>query len=429
MSTPTTIVTSHQALAEVIRKVNGANVLCVDPDFIRLKAPGYNKVTFAPEYEVANPKVEKTIGNLRGTIICAVPPGLAGGPLLYHIAHCLKSKGTTLLYAPMHNLQPDLVKYEIANATPPDPWLVTSMIARRITERMIGIRVMRAFSDHKLAANSFGTASWQSLFYLHLVAHTLKSLWVRKLHFGTCVASEIDTYGGLIYHVGQPNAVGGDFSVKTREIEADYEDPRIPLNLMLQNAGDPVQEVRENLITAYFNGQCSWPFIYGGVSYNEKPLTTFEQSGLLGQVHVSKPALRVIRLYERGRTHFKSISYCSPDRTLWYENAIPAKGHIVNTVEQLHGAEENLPILLKRLTGWQLNLDLGALSKAIFSEYITQTGQKLVVTSKGEKVIEILNELGLDLQVLYLVQRVLENIQVDEMPYEAVMKQVTETLA
>ena len=77
---------------------------------------------------------------------------------------------------------------------------------------------------------------WQSLFYLHLVRAISRPSWKRHLRFGTCVAVEIDPFGGNVYHRRYPRHLQrGRSHVIHKETKAQWPDPRFTVNQMLRN--------------------------------------------------------------------------------------------------------------------------------------------------------------------------------------------------
>ena len=68
--------------------------------------------------------------------------------------------------------------------------------------------------------------------------------------------------------------------------------------------------VTEELEQAYFSGSCSWPFIYGGVAYGERPIQILSHpTGLLQRLATPKPGRKLIRVYRQDRLLFRSQSY------------------------------------------------------------------------------------------------------------------------
>src|ERR1035441_4027071 len=194
------IVTDHVEIAGAIRRSVPNKVLVVDPRFIDLADPGFN-ADFVPQFRIMNPKVEKTVRNLGGEIVCALPPRIpiTANMLLYTAAFTLQSRPASLLYAPLHSLQPEAIQQALADATKPDPWYITSMIAHRITERLIGMKIVPILRQEQVSYTS-----WMSLYYLHIIASLAQTSWTRHILFGTCKADEIDTFGGAIHHSKQP---------------------------------------------------------------------------------------------------------------------------------------------------------------------------------------------------------------------------------
>ena len=66
--------------------------------------------------------------------------------------------------------------------------------------------------------------------------------------------------------------------------------------------------------------------------------------------------------------------------------------------------------------------------KLNYSGYAQQEGAKITVTPKGETVLQRTEKAGLTGWRLYVILRLLENIQTDEAAYEAVLRQIQETV-
>src|ERR1041385_5649812 len=84
-----TIVTSRKDIADAIRGCVPNRVLEIDPLFIDLAEPGFN-AQLEPQFRTMDREVENTVRNLRGKVICAIPPGLSHGHLLLHLVYTLE---------------------------------------------------------------------------------------------------------------------------------------------------------------------------------------------------------------------------------------------------------------------------------------------------------------------------------------------------
>jgi hypothetical protein len=416
----TTIVTGRKEIADAIRAAVANKVLEMDSRFIDLAEPGFNE-HFEPQFRIMNPQVEKAVRGLRGEVICAIPPGLNHGSLLLHLAHTLKDSPAALLCAPLHDLSTDGIIRALKDSNAIDPWLLTSVAARRMTERLLGMHLIPGLREAGLAYTG-----WQSLFYLHLIRAISRPSWKRHLRFGTCVAVEIDPFGGNVYHRRYPRHIKGDFEVIHKETKAEWPDPRFPVNQLLRNTEEGLGKCREELEQAYFCGACSWPFSYGGVAYGERPVQILSQpTGLLQRLATCKPSRKAIRIYRQDHLLFRSQSYYPEGRTSI--NPFPAKAQINATIDpQL--PRSTLEAFLDRLDGCQLNLDFPSILKLIYSDYAQQEGGKITVTPKGEAVLQRMEKAGLTGCRLYVILRLLENIQTDEAAYKVVLRQIQETV-
>jgi hypothetical protein len=416
----TTIVTGRKEIADAIRACVPNKVLEVDSLFIDLAEPGFNE-KFEPQFRIMNPKMEKAVRGLRGEVICAIPPGLSCGNLLLHLAHTLKDSPAALLCAPLHDLSPDGIIRALKDSDAIAPWFLTSVAARRMTERLLGMHLIPVLREAGLAYTG-----WQSLFYLHLISAISRPSWKRHLRFGTCVAVEIDSFGGNVYHRRYPRHVKGDFEVIHKETKARWPDPRFPANQMLRNTAEELRKYREELEQAYFSGACSWPFSYGGVAYGERPVQILSQpTGLLQRLATSKSSRKAIRIYRQDHLLFRSQSYYPEGQASI--NPLPARAQIKATIDpQL--PRSTLEAFLDRLDGCQLNLDFPSILKLIYSDYAQQEGGEITVTPKGEAVLQRTEKTGVSGWRLYVILRLLENIQTDEAAYEAVLRQIQETV-
>jgi hypothetical protein len=388
--------------------------------FIDLAEPGFN-ANFEPQFRILNPKMEKVARGLRGEVICAIPPGLSCGNLLLHLAHTLKHSATALLYAPLHDLSPDSIARALKHSEAVNPWFLTSVAARRMTERLLGMHLIPVLREAGLAYTG-----WQSLFYLHLIRAISRPSWKRHLRFGTCVAVEIDSFGGNVYHRRYPRHVKGAFAVIHKETQAEWPDPRFPVNQLLRNTDEGLGKCREDLEQAYLSGICSWPFSYGGVDYGERPVQILSQpTGLLQRLATSKPSRKTVRIYQQDRLLFRSQSYYPEGQASI--NPLPARAQVKATIDpQL--PRSTLEAFLDRLDECQLDLDFPTILKLTYSGYAQQEGGKITVTPKGEAVLQRTEKAGLTGWRLYVILRLLENIQTDEAAYGAVLRQIQETV-
>jgi len=435
------IITDRVEVAKAIRQAVPDQVLEVHPQFIDLAAPGFNS-EFEPQFRTMNPKAEKMVRALRGEVICALPPTLSGTAniLLYNVAATLQNRPATVLYAPLHSLQPEAIQTALDQAAAPDAWYITSMIARRLTERLIGIKVMPILKKAELPYNG-----WASLYCLYEVAALSKPSWLRCIKpnppktfpastnvLDNYRAYEIDPYGGTVYHSSKPKSLaneGGkytEFSVEEHTVDAMYPDQRYRLNQMLTGVTDSLVDVHAELENAYMSGLCSWPFTYGGIPYGQIEFQVFQPTGILTRLPKGVPASKVITLFEKEKTLFRSVSHYPLDPQIPTVNEIPHLP-LQTDVEKLEPAN-TLDALLQRFTSRQLNIDLSALLKPMMIDYITQQGQTIELTPKGLKVLECLQNMGLSHRVFYLLLRVLENIQTNESSYNDVMHQIADAL-
>jgi hypothetical protein len=416
----TTIVTGRKETADAIRACVPNKVIEVDSLFIDLAEPGFN-ANFEPQFRIMNPKLEKVARGLRGEVICAIPPGLSCGNLLLHLAHTLKHGPAALFYAPLHDLSPDGIARALKHGEALNPWFLTSVAARRMTERLLGMHLIPVLREAGLAYTG-----WQSLFYLHLIRAISRPSWKRHLRFGTCVAVEIDSFGGNVYHRRYPRHVKGAFAVIHKETQAEWPDPRFPVNQLLRNTEERLEKCREDLEQAYLSGIASWPFSYGGVDYGESPVQILSQpTGLLQRLATSKPSRKTIRIYQQDRLLFRSQSYYPEGQASI--NPLPARAQVKATIDpQL--PRSTLEAFLDRLDECQLDLDFPSILKLTYSGYAQQEGGKITVTPKGETVLQRTEKAGLTGWRLYVILRLLENIQTDEAAYEAVLRQIQETV-
>jgi len=211
----------------------------------------------------------------------------------------------------------------------------------------------------------------------------------------------------------------GLFEVVQKEVQAQWPDPQCAANELLRDTSQDVEQCRQELERAYYSGSCSWPFPYGGVSYGERPIRLCGQpTGLLRHLATPKPARKVIRVYQQNRVLFRSVSYfCDGQSPL---NPLPTKAQVQVTIEpQL--PSKTMAALLDRLEGFQLNLDFPSFLKLIRNDYIQTPNRNLTITAKGEALLNQTDRIGLTYQRLYLILRLLENIQTDEAAYADVV--------
>ncbi len=411
MDSTATIVTSHKEIANAIRACVPNRVLEVDPSFIDLAETGLN-ADLEPQFRTMDAAVQTAVRGLRGTVICAIPPGLNQGQLLLHLAHTIED--AVLVYAPLHELNAAAIKRAVETSEEIDPWFLTSVAAHRLTERLLAEHWIRELGEEKLSYPRL-----LSLFYLQLVRDVASPSWRRYLHFGDCTAVEIDSFGGTIHHRGYPNHLNGAFEVTQKEVQAQWPDPQCAINDLLRNTGQHVEECRQELERAYYAGVCSWPFGYGGVSFGERPIRVCAQAtGLVRHLAMPRPARKVIRVYRQNRILFRSISYYRDGQSPL--NPLPKKAQVQVTIEpQLPSA--TLAAFLDRLDGYQLNLDFPSFLKLVKDGYLQTSNGNLTVTAKGQDLLLQADRIRLTGQRLYLILRLLENIQTDEASYADVL--------
>jgi hypothetical protein len=233
------------------------------------------------------------------------------------------------------------------------------------------------------------------------------------------VAVEIDSFGGTIHHRNHPSHLNGEFEVVQRDVQAQWPDPQCAVNDLLRDSNHDVEKCQQELERAYYSGVCSWPFSYGGVSYGERPIRVCAQAtGLLRHLATPKPARKVIRVYRQDRILFRSVSYyCDGQSSL---NPLPAEAQVQVTIEpQLPSA--TLVAFLNRLDGYHLNLDFPSFVKLIRDDCIQTSDGNLTITAKGKALLHQADRARLTTQRLYLILRLLENIQTDEASYADVL--------
>jgi len=189
--------------------------------FVDLAEPGFN-AHLEPQFRTMDREVENTVRNLRGKVICAIPPGLSHGHLLLHLVYTLEEG--VLLHAPLHELTAEGITQAMQCPEEIDPWFLTSVAARRLIERLLGEHLISRVGEQELAY-----PGWQSLFYLQLVRDVASPSWSRHLHFGNCVAVEIDSFGGTIHHRSYPTHLNGVFEVAQKETQAQCLTRSTPL--------------------------------------------------------------------------------------------------------------------------------------------------------------------------------------------------------
>lgn len=411
MDSAATIVTSHQAIANAIRACVPNRVLEVDPSFIDLRETGFN-ADLEPQFRTIDNEAEKALRGLRGWVICAIPPGLSHGHLPLHLAHTVED--AVLVYAPLHELNAEGIKQALESPQEIDPWFVTSVAAHRLAERLLAEHWFRDCGEGELPY-----PGWRSLFYLQLVRDVALPSWRRQLRFGSCVAVEIDSFGGTVHHRGYPSQLNGAFEVAQKEVQAKWPDPQRAIHELLRDSNQDVEKCRQELERAYYSGVCSWPFAYGGVSYGERPIRACAQAtGLLRHLAMPNPARKVIRLYRQNRVLFRSVSYYREGQPPL--NPLPTKAQVQITIEPQLPAT-TLAAFLDRLDGYQLNLDFPSFLKLVRDDYIQTTDGNLTITGKGRALLHQADRARLTSQRLYLILRLLENIQTDEASYADVL--------
>jgi hypothetical protein len=413
MESTATIATSRKEIADAIRACVPNKVLEIDPLFIDFAEAGF-KADFEPQFQIMDAEGERAIRDLRGEVICAVPPGLNSGELLLHLAHTVNDGSASLRYAPMHELNPEGIAEALKCPQEISPWFLTSIAARRMTEKLLGSRLIPKLREQGLAY-----PGWQSLFYLQLLRDIATPSWKRHLHFGTCVAVEIDPFGGTIFHRRYPKHLAGVFEVVQTEVQAQQPNPRFAANQLLRDTNQDLAQCQQELEQAYYSGVCSWPFPYGGLSYGERPIQVRSQpTGLLRHLPSPKPARKVIRLYRQNRILFRSLSYYSDGRALL--NSLPAKAQVKVTIDPQLPCT-TLEAFLDRLEAYELNLDFPPLLKLIGSDYAQSTDGNLMITPKGQALLHQIDQVGMTGRCLYSILRLLENIQTNEASYTEVL--------
>lgn len=417
------IVTDRQEIAEKLQACSSDPVVSIDPKFIDLDEPAFN-ANFEPRFRVLNPKDAKTVQGFRGIVICAVPPGIKFGRLLVHLLQMHQATATKVLYAPLHCLTPDAVQEALREARDPEPFFVTSILAERLVENLVGTKLAKFL--HK---GGFKYTGWNS-FYLLFLARTLgQPAWLRQLFFGECQADEIDIFGGTIYHYAPPRPLSIKCSVAHKEVEDMWPDPLLLLNRAVADCKESLANIHEGLLVAYLQGWCSWPFTHGRVSFGEKPFQVFRPAGILEGFPASYKAKRIIRLYTSKDHRFRSYSYYPViPGDFQPQNPVPDVAKTEFRISELL-PRPNRNYLLERLTASQINLNFYAIRQLIYCDLVADDKDKPVLTPGGEQVLQILERAGLSEILFYLIFRQLENIQTQESSYEEVLQQVTETLA
>ncbi len=411
MDSTATIVTNRKEIANAIRASVPNRVLEIAPRFIDLTESGFN-ADLAPQFRTMDGEAENTVRNLRGKVICAVPPGLNHGDLLFHLAHTMED--AVLVYAPLHELNAAGIKQAIEHSEEIDPWFLTSVAAHRLAERLLAEHWIRELGEEKCAYPGS-----MSLLYLQWIRDVTSPSWRRHLHFGNCVAVEIDSFGGTIHHRSYPSQLNGAFEVVQKEVQAQWPDPQCAINDLLRNTNQDVDQCRQELERAYYSGACSWPFGYGAVSYGERPVRACAQAtGLLRHLLTPKPARKVVRVYRQNRILFRSISYYRDNQPPL--NPLPAKAQVKVSIEpQLPSAA--LTSFLDRLDGYQLSLDFPAFLKLATNGCLQPNNGNLTITAKGQELLHHADRIRLTSHRLYLVLRLLENILTDEASYADVL--------
>jgi hypothetical protein len=150
-----------------------------------------------------------------------------------------------------------------------------------------------------------------------------------------------------------------------------------------------------------------------------------QPTGLLQRLATSKPSRKTIRIYQQDRLLFRSQSYYPEGQASI--NPLPAKAQVKATIDpQL--PRSTLEAFLDRLDECQLDLDFPSILKLTYSGYAQQEGGKITVTPKGQALLERIEQAGLTGWRLYVILRLLENIQTDEAAYGEVLGQIQETV-
>jgi hypothetical protein len=441
MEADRTILTDNSKIADAIRRSVPDKVMEVDAHFIELSHPGFNS-EFEPQFRVTNPEMTRAIQGLVGQVVCALPPALPGSYrpskstsdnfVLYSVAMTLRNRPAAVLYAPLPSLQLEAIQAAIAQAAKLDPWHITSMAARRITERIISLRLAG------LEQEQLEPMGWMSYYYLYLIDSLSREWWTRHVRFDTCIADEIDAFGGAIRHPQRPRVLQGRFDVvEKKPIHHEFKDPRFRLNRLLQDSGVPLYKAFALLNCAYEDGHCAWPFRYGGVDYGEPRLEATgcadrdrpqspELADLLQKLPGWEPAERIVRRYKQDRYLFRSVSYYSEGGKSLY-NPIPESAP-VKMARERHDPDNTVDGLLDCLTEQELNIDLEAFLRLLSHNYIDQQGRQLALSEKGKRFLQRLGDAKLSRRVFYLILRALENIHLDESSYNDVMGQIIATL-
>jgi len=422
-----TIVSDRGDLVRILRcALPEINVMEVDPRFIDLKDPGFDR-DFVPEFDIKNPKVHRQVKELTGHVICALPPRSPSSTdsLLYHLVYALKDRPARVLHAPLHNLTPQDIRAAIEGAQDPDPWLLASMLTRRVAERIIGKCIVPPLRQQQLAYTGL-----LSVFYLYQIEALAHPVWQRRLLFGTCEAPEIDPYGGVLYFTKKPGTPADKFSMEElTQADAEYPDPRYRLNQILTVSNEPVGAIAADLENAYMSGLCSWPLTYGAEPYGQKPLTLNaslprEVPQILRRLPATIATEKVIRAYQHPKYLFRSHSYYPQDKTVAPINKIPDERVRVRIEEIQIKPDLSLRGLAERMTALRLNVDLGSIIKLTNNEFLTQKGDQFSLTPKGCQVLECVEQAGIDYPFLYLLLRVFEEVQADADSYDRIVREV-----
>ena len=108
-------------------------------------------------------------------------------------------------------------------------------------------------------------------------------------------------------------------------------------------------------------------------------------------------------------------------------NGLPAKAQIEAVIEP-QVPRGTLSAFLDRLDAYQLNVNFPSFLKLLQAGYVQQEGDKITVTPKGDAVLHCVDKAGLTGWRLYLILRLLENVQTDEAAYEEVLNRIQETV-
>jgi hypothetical protein len=404
-----TIVTNCPTLAKAIQGC-GYRALHIEPGFIEPAAEPFDE-SLELQFRTTKPGTETTLKGLRGKVVCAIPPGLHQGEYLFDVMY--SAHEGHVVYAPLLWIRaPDLRK-ALEEAKEVDPWFLTSIAAAHAVNAVLGRRLATLQQGPKAEY-----LKWPSLFYLQLIRDVQSPAWLRCLYFGNCRAEEIDCFGGTVRHRRRPAIASGPFQVIQRETTAQWPEPRQHLNSLLRAGTLALEGSLERLENAFRSGACSWPFLHDTGTYEEEPIQMLPEAHLdLGHKCRARPAQKITRIYCCGRLRFRSISYRLDAEEI---NPIPSKAPFRATVEP-DLPRDTVEGLLDRLDGYRVGLDLPDLM-ALSPRYLRVDGRKLSVTQQGYALLRKAEEAGVTFARLYLVLRLLEKIQSEEMSYHETLQ-------